>query len=162
MEIWRPIPGYEGIAEASSEGRIRTLDRIGGGPERGGYRLTGRIRSIRPRSGTGPATVTLNKNGERECRTASVWVWAAFSGRMPERGEAVYHRDGNSNNHRPDNLAVGPYSKAFVTFAVRAAQRTGVEPPKATVGKRGQPGRDTRVTHRVGASRPAPSEPPCP
>ena len=28
MEIWKPIKGYEGLYEASSEGRIRSVDRI--------------------------------------------------------------------------------------------------------------------------------------
>lgn len=34
-EIWKAIPGYEGIYEASSEGRIRSVDRISKG--RWGY-----------------------------------------------------------------------------------------------------------------------------
>ncbi|MBU9788921.1 endonuclease, partial [Lentilactobacillus sp. G22-6] len=28
MEIWKAIPGFEGIYEASSYGRIRSLNRI--------------------------------------------------------------------------------------------------------------------------------------
>ncbi|MGL4852319.1 MAG: NUMOD4 motif-containing HNH endonuclease [Paraclostridium sp.] len=27
-EIWKPIPGYEGLYEASTEGRIRSVDRV--------------------------------------------------------------------------------------------------------------------------------------
>ncbi|AZM55723.1 hypothetical protein DMA15_26640 [Streptomyces sp. WAC 01529] len=42
-EEWRPIPGREGVYEASSEGRVRPLDRI--------Y-----VRSDGPRQGLGGAS----------------------------------------------------------------------------------------------------------
>ena len=80
-EEWRDIPGFEGSYQASSLGRIRSLDRDGAGTERR-YRLRGRLMSIRKveKNNQSP-TVTLTKAGGREIRTASWWVYAAFFGR---------------------------------------------------------------------------------
>lgn len=52
IEIWKAIPGYEGIYEASTLGRIRSLDRISDHPYSGTITLRGRLKKF-----------TLDKDG---------------------------------------------------------------------------------------------------
>lgn len=114
-EEWRDIPGYENYYQASTLGRIRSLDRIGGGTERGPYRLYGRVKKFRKPKGSNSVTVTLNKNGGMEIRTWAVWVWAAFNG-FPSDGMCVIHKDGNRENYRPDNLALISLEEVGIKF----------------------------------------------
>ena len=121
-EEWRDIPGFEGSYQASSLGRIRSLDRDGAGTERR-YRLRGRLMSIRKvEEAKHTPTVTLTKAEGREIRTASWWVYAAFFGR-PGQGMCTVHRDGDRNNHRPDNLELMPLKKVGAIYGPRSKGR---------------------------------------
>lgn len=101
-EEWRDIPGYEGSYQASSLGRIRSLDRIGGSMERK-YRLKGRVKRLR-KADENSVTVTLSKDGHNDIRSWATFVWAAFNGAYPPNGMCVVHVDGNRDNHAPENL----------------------------------------------------------
>lgn len=96
MEVWKPVPGYEGLYEVSNKGRIRSLDQTIS------YVKKGRI--LRPgRSSNGYPSVVLSG---RKSRTLHSVVAAAFHGPCP-LGMQIRHLDGNRGNASSDNLKYG-------------------------------------------------------
>ena len=99
VEKWLPIPGYEGMYEASDQGRVRSLDRHV--PGRDGRRTFYAGRVLRPwRQKSGHLAVSLGRS-KREC--VHRLVLAAFRGPCPIGQEACHWDDDPSNNHL-DNL----------------------------------------------------------
>jgi WD40 repeat protein len=106
-EIWKVIPGYENLYEASSEGRIRSVDRtVRTFSARAGketlLRRRGKILSLN----TGPRgylLVSLSKDGVVRTRRVNRLVCCAFYGSQPETVLAC-HNDGNQVNNRSKNL----------------------------------------------------------
>lgn len=123
-ERWAPIPGYDGIYEASTLGRIRGVDRVetcknGLSRRRMGLILSQRIDSM------GYPSVQLSKAGTTNVRRVHTLVLAALSGR-PERGDVTRHLDGNKENNRLENLRRGTQAEN-----IRDAVRHGTlqDPP---------------------------------
>lgn len=107
-EEWRPIPSLEGYYEASSLGRIRSVDRICVCRHRHGMmvarRTKGKVLSVfAPRRGSPYRKVSVSVEGATETRNVPNMVCAAFHGERPE-GMEVGHRDGKAQNDRADNL----------------------------------------------------------
>jgi len=102
VEIWKPIPGWEGLYEASSGGRVRSLDRITNGSQ-GSKRLTkGRVLSP-GLTKHGYQIVVLKRTGEKGISSAvHRLVCTAFHGIGD--GLDAAHGDGNRTNNRADNL----------------------------------------------------------
>lgn len=98
VEEWRPIPGYEGIYEASNLGRVRGLDRI----DAAGRRWKGRIR-VQSTDAQGRKRVNLSRDGSKKLTQVHRLVMLAFVGAPPE-GHEVCHNDGDPANNRLDNL----------------------------------------------------------
>lgn len=86
--IWKDIPGYEGIYEVSSHGRVRN---------RFGVVLRRRIKW------NGYDEAALNKNGKATPFKVHRLVCAAFIGQCPDKHE-VNHIDGNRQNNCVENL----------------------------------------------------------
>lgn len=91
--VWQPIPGYEGLYAASTEGQLKSVARKGTYgrllrtyPDRNGYQL-----------------VQLCKDGSRKSYLAHRLVALSFLGYCPE-GLEVNHKDGVKTNNQPDNL----------------------------------------------------------
>lgn len=99
-EIWLPIPGYEGIYEASSTGQIRSFPR-------GRYK-GGALKQIPTKQGY--RQVTLSKNGEPNTLFVHSAVAAAFHGPRPQ-GLVTRHLDGDPSNNAPANLKYGTDSE---------------------------------------------------
>lgn len=107
MEEWRPVVGYEGLYEVSSEGRVRSLDRV---VSYTSSRASGtvlrffpsRMLSLRPGM-YGYHVVSLGRGNQR---TVHSLVCEAFIGPRP-LGMQIRHLDGVRTNNRPDNLAYG-------------------------------------------------------
>ena len=103
IEIWKQIPGYEGIYEVSSWGHVR---RISGG--RGA--VPGRI--LKPRAGSRGgqySMVSLYDNLKPTGFLIHRLVLLAFVGVCPENHE-INHMDGNKTNNCLENLEyVTPY-----------------------------------------------------
>lgn len=103
MEEWRPVVGYEGRYEISSEGRVRAwIPRYRERPP-----VTPRI--LCPNHGIAGrydgVTVCDGHGGQRK-RTIHQLVAEAFCGARPP-GAEVRHLDGNPTNNHADNLAWG-------------------------------------------------------
>lgn len=98
-EIWKPVLGYEGHYEVSSEGRIRSLDRL----SLNGKRLRGRYLTITAHHRTGHLYVTLTARGCPRKIAVHRIVLEAFVGPAPKATEAC-HWDGNPTNNTVPNL----------------------------------------------------------
>jgi hypothetical protein len=102
-ETWLAIPGYEGIYEASTEGRIRSLDRlVEHGLRNAKRKVKGRVLKANPGNHGYPA-VNLYKEGTAKFICVHRLIMLTFVGPCPE-GLEVAHSDGNRLNARIGNL----------------------------------------------------------
>lgn len=95
-EEWRPIPGFVGLYEASSEGRIRSIaQRSGTSPGRIFKRGTNgaRYHAIRLCGPTGHLNTRVHRV-----------VALAFLGDPPSLAHEVNHKNGNKLDNRVGNL----------------------------------------------------------
>lgn len=99
VERWLPIPDWEGSYEASSLGRVRSLDRLL--RQRSGIlrRHRGRVLSQSP-SGSGYLKVALGRGNTKYVHQL---VLMAFVGRRPLGMEAC-HANGHLTDNRASNL----------------------------------------------------------
>ena len=109
-EIWKDIPGYEGRYQASTEGRIRSVDRVEHCAPRDGKQPYSRIRKGQVLStclgSNGYPCVGLRKTQDAENATfCPVFhlIALTFLGPRPE-GMVVCHSDGNKLNSALTNL----------------------------------------------------------
>ena len=108
MEEWRDIPGYEGRYQASTEGRIRSLDRI----VTCEYRRTGNVFEKKVKGKLKRPTLASNgyyvvNLGHADLHCVHELVALAFN---PGPGNEVRHLDGNPLNNKAENLAFGTHS----------------------------------------------------
>ena len=101
-EVWKPIPGVPGY-EASSEGRIRSLDRYAAYGRRPGH--TKRVRGcvLRPFDNGRYFTVHVCD----ETRSVHQLVNLAFNGEAPDPDHETRHMNGESHDNRASNLEWG-------------------------------------------------------
>lgn len=104
-EIWKDIPGFEGLYQASTFGRVRSLDRTitrGASTRRGRYeaRLKGKI--LAQSTGVqGYQLVPLGHNNKN--RKVHQLIAKTFIPN-PDNKPMVNHIDGDVKNNRVDNL----------------------------------------------------------
>lgn len=107
VEEWRTIPGLDGLYQASSIGRIRSLKNSRGRP-------CGTPRILKQCRATGGAvkycTVSPSVNGKQCSMSVHVLVLLSFSGPRPPGFDAC-HLDGNSANNNLSNLKWGSRSE---------------------------------------------------
>lgn len=129
IERWAPVPGYIGIYEVSSLGRVRSLDRIIMRPHGREMVKKGAMLNSTPDKRCGYVRVTLQK-GDRFRHKASVHrlVAQAFIPN-PERKPVVHHRDGNRANNRVENLEwLTQHENVIRGYIERGPRRKGVKP----------------------------------
>jgi len=94
---WRPIPGYEGFYEASSEGHIKRV-----GVSRGS--VAGRILAGSNHA-MGYKAISLNRQGIAKTFLVHRLVAAAFFGEIGEKLE-VNHKNGDKQDNAITNLEI--------------------------------------------------------
>lgn len=106
MEIWKDIPGYEGIYEASNLGRIRTA--VGKTTSNARYDVrvwkTRIMKQKQTKNGKrDDKRVILWKDGKEKTFLVARLVAMAWLG-VPEEGMTVNHINGDHIDNRPENL----------------------------------------------------------
>ncbi|AEJ92197.1 hypothetical protein OPTIMUS_141 [Mycobacterium phage Optimus] len=129
VEIWRDIPGYEGLYQASSKGRIRSLDREVTQMHPSGKGMMtrlwrGRVLTVGAYSGE-RYRVALSRDGVREQKGVAVLVALAFHGVPPEGKNHALHRDGDMYNNLPENIYWGDASDN-IQDTIRHGRHRGV------------------------------------
>lgn len=104
-ETWRPIPGYEGIYDASDQGRIRSLDRIKVDKLGRQFKVKGRVLRLTPDK-DGYPQCTLSKKNKQVLRKAHRLVLEAFVGPRPD-GMVTRHLNDDRADPRLENLTYG-------------------------------------------------------
>lgn len=104
-EIWKPIPGYEGLYEVSNLGRVKRLGREYV-DSRGGKRAieTKIMSQFESKTRGGYLYVSLIKDRKKSCMRVHRLVARAFLGEPPTEDHQVDHIDGDRTNNRIDNL----------------------------------------------------------
>lgn len=129
MEVWKDIPGYEGLYQASSDGRVRSLDRvvIVNGPMRVYSKFVqGRI--IAPTLNRGYLYVTLRKDGKSYSEKVHRCVCLTFIENPNGYGD-VNHKNGVRSDNRVDNLEWCSRSQNIVhSYYVTKRKPSGCKP----------------------------------
>jgi transposase len=116
-EAWAPVPGFEGLYEVSTNGRIRSKTRLvqlNGHPSLSQRTITGRLicQTVNRQRGAAYARpiVKLSKNGKTSTFTVGRLVATAF---LPHPCEhpCVLHKDDNPFNNKVENLEWGTYEE---------------------------------------------------
>lgn len=107
-ETWKDVPGYEGIYQASTFGRIKALPKIRvmhlqDGTERACHHKGRILRQKKCRDGYFSVTLT-NASGTRKMERVSRVVAKTFLVK-PAGKDVVHHKDENIENNHADNLA---------------------------------------------------------
>lgn len=122
-EIWKDIPQFSGLYEASNYGRIRRTERYivrnNGNP----LFLKERIMKQVKKS-NGRMYVNLYKDGKKYCKTVHRLVMSAHVPN-PEHLEHINHKDEDPTNNRLDNLewCTEWYNHHYGTKIERVAQK---------------------------------------
>lgn len=102
MEIWKDIPGYEGLYQVSNYGRVKSIDRNVNHPKGGTRKIKGNIIS-QHLVGHGYYHIVLSKGGKVTGHLVHRLVAMAFVPN-PDNLEQVNHRDENKINNHAENL----------------------------------------------------------
>lgn len=104
QEEWRDIKGYEGLYQASSFGRVRTVEGKTTFSQKHGVRhWKSRIMKGRGNNPVTGARVSLWRNGKKKDFLVARIIAYTFLGE-PEDGFTVNHIDGNRLNNKVENL----------------------------------------------------------
>lgn len=101
-ERWLPVPGYEGVYEVSSLGRVRSLPREVDDGRTRRRRLKGKILTLSTQT-SGYLQVRLQAAGQHSAPLVHRLVLEAFVGPAPSGAEAC-HQNGNPHDNRVENL----------------------------------------------------------
>lgn len=103
IEVWKPVPGYEGVYSVSDLGRVRSESRKI--PSKGGsFRTTAERIFDRKPAANGYYYVSLRRDGKTSHRTVHSLVAEAFIGPHPGKGFHICHNNGIRTDNRLANL----------------------------------------------------------
>lgn len=104
-EIWKPVPGWFGEYEVSSDGRVRSLARLIA--FKGRWGPSSRFiapREIKLNEANRYLGFTARRVGQKVFLLVHRACCEAFHGPAPSPQHQVAHRDGDRRNNRADNL----------------------------------------------------------
>ncbi|WCP14488.1 hypothetical protein sphantq_02934 [Sphingobium sp. AntQ-1] len=102
-EVWLPVKGFEGFYEASSAGRIRSVDRVVAQKDRKPRRYSAKILSLKARD-YGYYQVSLCRENTATRSYVHRIVCETFHGPAKHARMEVAHGDGNRLNNAAANL----------------------------------------------------------
>jgi NUMOD4 motif/HNH endonuclease len=103
-EVWKDVPGFEGLYQVSNIGRVKSLARVV--PHPGGD-LTIKARYLRPGTNDRYPYVFLSIYGKPRRFRIHTLVLTAFAGPAPEGHECRHLNDNSADNRWPENLVWG-------------------------------------------------------
>lgn len=101
---WRDIPGKKGLYQASSEGRVRSRDRVTYGRNKSTRTVKGRLLSERVNPVSGYVQSVISIGGKVTYEYNHRLVCLAFHGEPEDPKYDVCHYDNDRRNNRPSNL----------------------------------------------------------
>lgn len=120
---WKPVPGYIGTYEVSSDGQVKSLARtvpVGNGAMRHQQERILSQHLIGP--GTKYYKVALCKNGDRKLVNVHKLVALVFIPN-PDEKKCVLHSDGNSENNDVSNLRWGTHTENMADMAKHGSRK---------------------------------------
>lgn len=122
MELWMDIPSFKGTYQASSEGKIRSVNHKV-------VRSNGRTKTIQEHilkpaqyDKYGHQMVTLKVNGIQKHRTVHSLILEAFVGERPKDKPVIRHIDGNPRNNCLENLVYGTHQENSIDMVDQGRQ----------------------------------------
>lgn len=101
-QIWKPVNGFEGLYEVSSDGQVRTVSRIASQKNGGLYPVKSKIKVAR-RTKSGYMQVALVRNNITHNTYLHRIIGEAFI-LKPEGCDVINHINGIKNDNRIENL----------------------------------------------------------
>lgn len=102
-EIWKDIPGWEGLYQASTHGRIRSIPGYVIGKDGKPHYKIGGIRSLHTTPTCKYYVIVLSRKRKFSNHLVHILVAKTFIPN-PQNKKEVNHKDGNRFNNRVDNL----------------------------------------------------------
>lgn len=104
MEEWKDIPGYEGLYQASTLGRIKSYDRLVNTVYGAKRTFKGRVKALRPDSQDRYILVDFGISGQKETRLVHRLIALTFLGNCD--GLEINHLNGNTKDNRVVNIEI--------------------------------------------------------
>lgn len=111
-EEWRPVPGWEGYYEASSEGRVRSLSRVIVNKHGVEQKFRGRILTAHL-GNRGYLCVRLSQDGKHKRARVHRLVAEAFHGVPSDENLVCCHNNGVKTDNRAVNLRWGTIASNY-------------------------------------------------
>ncbi len=131
-EIWKDIPGYEGLYQASNKGRIKSLERY--------YKsaiLLKMPENIKKQTINykGYWFLHLSKNGKKHPTTVHKLIILTFKGPKPYPEATVNHIDSNKLNNQDNNLEYCSVKDNILHFRKNINDYIGINHPMARLSE---------------------------
>lgn len=105
QEIWKDIPNYEGLYQASNKGQIRThKDKVTYTKRHGKRHWKQRVLKPKSKNSIIGYRVTLWKDGKGKDYLVARLVGTTFLENLIDTNMTINHKDGNRLNNHVDNL----------------------------------------------------------